>query len=89
MDEITQIEEALKKAGLPGEAAIVHDVIRRQYQRRGYTPWDPGQPLPIVTMAMLIRNWVKVFDIPVWYREWPQDGYRLLVGALKLEVRSA
>ena len=87
MDEITQTVDALKKANLPAEAHILNDVIRRQYQRHGYIPWTPGKPLPVETMAFLIRNWVKVFDIPIMYREWPQDGYKLLVAALKLEIR--
>lgn len=89
MDEITQTVDALKKAGLPGEAETLRQVITRQYQRHGYTPWTPGKPLPVETMAFLIRNWVKVFDIPIMYREWPQDGYKLLVAALKLEIRLA
>lgn len=87
MDEITQVEEALKRAGLPGEAAVVNDVIRRQYARHGYKPWVTDRPLPVETLAHLIRNWVKVFDIPVYYREWPQDGHKMLMGAFKMEIR--
>lgn len=87
MDEITQAVEALKKANLPGEAETLRQVITRQYQRHGYTPWMTDKRLPVETLAFLIRNWVKVFDIPIFYREWPQDGHKLLVAALKLEIR--
>jgi len=87
MDEITQAVQALKDAALPREAFVLNDVIRRQYQRRGHTPWNPGKPLPVDTIAFLIRNWVRVFDIPIMYREWPQDGHTLLMAAFKLQIR--
>jgi hypothetical protein len=89
MNEIEQIAVALEDAGMKQAAYQLRDVIGRQHQRRGITPWTPAGKLPVQTMAETVRNWVRVFDIPIYYREWPQVGYSLLLAVFKLEARYA
>ena len=85
MNEIEQAVKALRDAGHERAAREVADVVTRQYQRRGLTPWTPTKPLPAITIAETIRNWVQVFDIPIFYRGWQESGYHMLMGAFLIQ----